>query len=166
MFREMARKNKQLTQEECISLLTDLPRGVLSVLGDAGYPYGVPLDHWYNPEDGRIYFHSGNTGHKVDAITRCGKASFCVIERDQFISEEYTNHYRSAIAFGHARILTDEKEIYEASLLWAERLCSSETPQHREETIKKQLPTLGMIVLEIEHVTGKEALDLAKNNYT
>ena len=79
MFREMVRKKQQLTREEAIELLKKEPRGVLSVLGDDGYPYGVPIDHWYNDADGWIYFHSGKEGHKVDAIRSCDKASFCIL---------------------------------------------------------------------------------------
>ena len=58
MFREMVRKKQQLTKEEAIELLKKEPRGVLSLLGDDGYPYGVPIDHWYNPEDGKLYFQN------------------------------------------------------------------------------------------------------------
>ena len=47
MFREMLRKKQQLPAEECIELLKTQPRGVLSLLGDDGYPYGLPIDHWY-----------------------------------------------------------------------------------------------------------------------
>ena len=164
LFREMKRFNQQLPMDQTIEILTRNNSGVLAVQGDEGYPYTVPMNYFY--QDGKIYFHTKQTGHKMDAIKKDAKVSFCVIERDQFISEEYTNHYRSAIAFGKARVLEDEQEIYEYSLMWAEKLCSSETPKHREEVVKRRLPTLGMIVMEIEHVTGKEALELAMNNYT
>ena len=55
MFRELVRKNKQLSHEECIAILKEETRGVLSVLGDNDYPYGMPMNHWYNEEDGNIY---------------------------------------------------------------------------------------------------------------
>ena len=164
LFREMKRFNQQLPMDQTIEILTRNNSGVLAVQGDEGYPYTVPMNYFY--QDGKVYFHTKQTGHKMDAIKKDAKVSFCVIERDQFISEEYTNHYRSAIAFGKARVLEDEQEIYEYSLMWAEKLCSSETPKHREEVVKRRLPTLGMIVMEIEHVTGKEALELAMNNST
>ena len=164
LFREMKRFNQQLPMDQTIEILTRNNSGVLAVQGDEGYPYTVPMNYFY--QDGKVYFHTKQTGHKMDAIKKDAKVSFCVIERDQFISEEYTNHYRSAIAFGKARVLEDEQEIYEYTLMWAEKLCSSETPKHREEVVKRRLPTLGMIVMEIEHVTGKEALELAMNNYT
>ena len=81
MFRPMRRHNQQLSQAECVEILKTEPRGVLSLIGDGGYPYGVPLDHWYCEEDGKIYFHCGKQGHKIDAIRRCDKASFCLMDR-------------------------------------------------------------------------------------
>ena len=80
MFRPMVRKKQQITEAECIEILKNEPRGVLSVLGDEGYPYGLPIDHWYCEEDGNLYFHSGMTGHKVDAMKKHDKASFCVFD--------------------------------------------------------------------------------------
>ena len=88
MFREMVRKKQELPADEAIALLKKEPRGVLSVLGDNGYPYGVPIDHWYNEEDGWIYFHSGKEGHKVDAIRSCDKASFCIYDEGFRINRE------------------------------------------------------------------------------
>ena len=68
MFRELVRKKQALSREECIEVLQKETRGVLSVIGDGGYPYGAPMNHWYNEEDGCIYFHCGNAGHRVDAL--------------------------------------------------------------------------------------------------
>ena len=68
MFRELTRKKQALLREECLELLRREKRGVLSVQGDGGYPYGMPLDHWYCEEDGCLYFHSGKSGHKLDAL--------------------------------------------------------------------------------------------------
>ena len=51
MYRKMRRFKQQITDEECIEVLKNAPRGVLSMIGDDGYPYGIPLDHWYCEED-------------------------------------------------------------------------------------------------------------------
>ena len=59
MFREMLRKKQQLSQDECIRILIEETRGILSVLGDNDYPYGMPINHYYREEDGKIYFHGG-----------------------------------------------------------------------------------------------------------
>ena len=57
---------KKLSAEESIAILKQEPRGILSVIGDDGYPYGMPMNHWYNEEDGCIYFHSGNVGYRLE----------------------------------------------------------------------------------------------------
>ena len=50
MFRELLRKNKEITRDECVDILTKETRGVLSVIGDEGYPYGMPMNHFYNAD--------------------------------------------------------------------------------------------------------------------
>ena len=75
MFRELTRMKQKLSREESISILQQQPRGVLSLLGDNGYPYGMPMNHWYCEEDGKLYFHSGKRGHRVDALQKENKAS-------------------------------------------------------------------------------------------
>ena len=80
MFREMLRKKQQLSQEECIEILKKQLRGVLSVIGDDEYPYGMPMNHFYCEEDGKIYFHGSKMGHKIDAMKRHNKVSFCVYD--------------------------------------------------------------------------------------
>ena len=47
MFRKMRRFKQQMTDEACKDVLRDEKRGVLSVIGDDGYPYGIPIDYWY-----------------------------------------------------------------------------------------------------------------------
>ena len=51
MFREMRRRPQALSHEEIVDLLKKETRGVMSVQGDDGYPYGVPINHYYNEED-------------------------------------------------------------------------------------------------------------------
>ena len=80
MFRKMLRFKQQIPEAECIKILKEEPRGVLSVLGDDDYPYGMPINHFYCEEDGKLYFHTGMKGHRTDAIRRHDKVSFCVYD--------------------------------------------------------------------------------------
>lgn len=68
-------------EEECIRILKEEPRGVLSMIGDGGYPYGIPLDHWYDETNGKLYFHCAKEGHKLDAIEKDDKVSYCVCDK-------------------------------------------------------------------------------------
>ena len=80
MFREMRRIKQQISVDECLHVLKTQPRGVLSMIGENGYPYGIPMDHWYSEKDNRIYFHCAKVGHKLDAIAACDKVSYCVMD--------------------------------------------------------------------------------------
>ena len=114
MFREMRRKKQQLSQEECVSLLKNEKRGVLSVLGDDDYPYGMPLDHWYCEEDGHLYFHGSKVGHKVDAMKRHDKVSFCVYDEGFRREGEWALNIKSVIVFGRVQFVTDQTRAMEA----------------------------------------------------
>ena len=81
MFREMRRFKQQISTEKCVEILKNEPRGVLMVLGDDDYPYGIPIDFYYDEREKKIYFHSAKQGHKIDAINRHDKASFCVYDQ-------------------------------------------------------------------------------------
>ena len=103
MFRELSRKNKEISNEECIELLTVEKRGVLSVNGDNGYPYGMPMNHLYNHEDGCIYFHCSRKGHRLDSVKTCDKASFCVVEQGVRSQDDWALTVRSVIVLAGLR---------------------------------------------------------------
>ena len=110
MFREMRRFKQQISDEECIRILKEQPRGVLSMLGDGGYPYGIPLDHWYSEDDNKLYFHCAKTGHKLDAIASCDKVSYCVMDEGYRKEGEWAFNFNSVVIFGKARIVGDEED--------------------------------------------------------
>ena len=112
-FREMRRKRQQLSNDESVAILEKATAGTLALLGDEDYPYTVPISYVYY--DGKLYFHSALAGHKVDAIRKCDKASFCVIEQDDVQPKKYTTFFRSVIAFGRIHIIEDEQEKLETA---------------------------------------------------
>ena len=160
-FRAMRRKRQQLSEEESVAILKKATAGTLALLGDNDYPYAVPLSYVYH--EGRIYFHSALAGHKVDAIRKCDKASFCVIEQDDVQPEKYTTFFRSVIAFGRIRIIEDEHEKLETARMLGNRY----NPNH-DEALQKEieggLSRMLMIRFDIEHLTGKEAIELMKQH--
>jgi len=101
MFRELTRKNKQLPVQDCIGVLKTQTRGVLSVIGDDGYPYGMPMNHWYDDRDGCLYFHTGNEGgHRLDSLQKCDKVSFCVYDEGYCKKGDWARNVQSVIVFG------------------------------------------------------------------
>lgn len=156
-FRKMRRIKQQLTDAECMDILRRNTSGVLSVLGDNDYPYAVPLS--YVSEDNKIYFHCAKTGHKLDAIQRNSKVSFCVIDQDQIVPEEYTTYFKSVIAFGKMRIIEDEQEKRTAIEKLAIKYVPNDSASGRQSAIDREWSPLCMLEMNIEHMTGKEAIE-------
>ena len=153
MFREMRRIKQQISREECIEILKNEPRGVLSVIGDDGYPYGVPMNHFYCEEDGKIYFHGGFLGHKIDAIKANDKVSFCVY--DKGVLEEIGGSLciKSVVIFGRAKLIEDREKTVEL----CRRLCYKFTQDEAyiEDEIAKFAAGTLCFELVPEHMTGK-----------
>ena len=162
VFREMRRKKQVLSQKEVEDILHKGTSGVLALLGDNDYPYAVPISYVY--DDGKVYFHSAKSGHKIDAIQRTEKASFCVIDKDLVVPEEYTTYFRSVIAFGRIRIVEDDSEKRAAIEKLAIKYAPEDTAANRDYAISREWKPLCMLEMTIDHVTGKEAIELVKEN--
>ena len=156
-FREMRRRRQQLPTEEAVAILQKSTAGTLALLGDNDYPYAVPLSYVY--QDGRIYFHSALAGHKVDAVRKNEKASFCVIEQDDVQPKKYTTFYRSVIAFGRVHVVDDEAEKMRMARMLGNRYNPNDDVALSRE-LESGLSRMLMIRLDIEHLTGKQAIEL------
>lgn len=151
MFRKMRRTKQELPKEECIEILINEPRGVLALLGYNDYPYAIPLSHVY--ADGKIYFHGARKGHKIDAVKKHSKCSYCV--RDEGIKAEdswwYT--FRSVIVFGQIKTLTDSDVKIKALTFLGDKFF----PTHEDtvDEITRLLDKTEVFELTIEHISGK-----------
>ena len=160
MFREMRRKRQALPAAECEKILERGTSGVLAVAGDGGYPYAVPLSYVYR--EGKIYFHCAKSGHKLDALRRCDKASFCVIDRDEVVPEAFTTYFRSVIAFGRVRVLQERAESDGAIDRLARKYCPEAGDGERAAEIERERAILCVLEMSVEHMTGKEAIELVQ----
>lgn len=154
MFREVARKKKIIPTEDCIHLLKTETRGVLSVLGDDDYPYGMPMNHWYNEEDGNIYFHCGKKGHRLDALRNHDKVSFCVYDSGYRNEGEWAYNVKSVIVFGRMDVIDDMETIIDFTTKLSYKFTQD------EEYIRGEIEKYGhetlLLRLKPEHITGKQ----------
>ena len=153
MFRETRRKKQVLSEQECADILARCEWGVLGLHGDDGYPYGLPINHYYHEDDGCLYFHSGMTGHKIDAIRRCGKASFCVYDQGFRREGEWALNIKSVIVFGRIEIIEDKETIYDISRKLSHKFTRDDA--YIEKEITHSGPRTLMFRLVPEHMTGK-----------
>ena len=152
MFREMRRKKQELSKEECLEVLRQEPRGVLSIMGEDGYPYGMPMNHWYNEKDGQLYFHGAKAGHKIEALKTCDKVSFCVYDKGYRKDGEWALNIRSVVVFGRISQVEDSEKTVEI----CSNICRKFTDD--EAYLKEELshiPRVLCLELTPDHMTGK-----------
>lgn len=152
-FRELARKNKQISMEECVEILEHEKRGVLSVLGDGDYPYGAPMNHWYNEEDGCIWFHCGRVGHRLDALRRHDKVSFCVYDQGYREEGDWALNVKSVVVFGRMEIVDDLQAVAEIAAKLSRKFTQDEI--YIQEEIRKFAKATLLLRLVPEHICGK-----------
>lgn len=153
MFRKMRRFKQQLSEAECQKILKEEKRGVLSVLGEDGYPYGLPINFFYNEANGKIYFHGAKTGHKIDALKACDKVSFCVYDTGYKKPGDWALNIKSVIIFGRIRFVEDR----ELTLAMCRDLCHKFTQDEAyiAHELKYSGPAVQCLELTIDHMTGK-----------
>jgi len=153
MFREMIRKNNALSLQACIDLLKEQTRGVLSVLGDDGYPYGMPMNHWYNEEDGKLYFHCGNVGHRLDALEKCDKVCFCTYDQGWREEGHWAWNVQSVIVFGRVKRITDMDTIVDIATKLSHKFTQDDA--YIQQEIKAHGHRTVLLQLTPEHISGK-----------
>ncbi|MDD3251151.1 MAG: pyridoxamine 5'-phosphate oxidase family protein [Lachnospiraceae bacterium] len=151
MFREMRRFKQALSEQACIEVLKQQPRGVMAVHGEDGYPYAFPMDYLYL--DGKLYFHCAKEGHKLDAIAADDKASFCVMDEGFRKEGDWALNIKSIILFGKIRKLDDPAEALQLVRQLGLKYCP--TPEAVEEEIEKAFARVQMLEFTIDHMTGK-----------
>lgn len=159
MERPMRRSRQQLDRAACEDVLRRGTSGVLALSGDDGYPYAVPLSYVW--AEGLLIFHGAKAGHKLDAMRRDDRASFCVVDADDVVPERYTTHYRSVICFGRMRVVDDPAEMQRLALALGEKYWPGH-PKEGMAEIDGAMSRLCVFVMDVERVTGKQAIELMK----
>lgn len=151
MFREMRRKEKMLTNEELLDIMETAEYGILSTVGEDGWPYGVPVNFVYR--DKKIYFHAALVGQKLDNILHNNKASFCVVKDVELLPADFNTKFKSVIAFGHITEVPEDgkHEIYK---LIIEKFSKDFIPSGMEY-VRTDGPKAKIFQIDVQHMTAK-----------
>lgn len=153
MFRKMRRFKQQISNEECIEIMKSTKRGVLSLIGEDGYPYGLPIDHWYCEENGKIYFHGAKSGHKIDAIKACSKACYCVYDEGYRKEGEWALNIKSVITFGKISLVEDEELAKKICIELVKKF--TDDKEYARNELEKAFSRVQCLELTPVHMTGK-----------
>ena len=152
MFRNLRRFKQAISVEECKSILSSQKRAVLSVNGDDGYPYALPINFYFDKEDNKIYFHSALSGHKVDSIGKSDKVCFTVLG-DEEKSDDWSYFVKSVIVFGRAKVVSDLSVKLDKARKFGLKYYPDKSELNAE--IERDFDRMQMFEISIEHISGK-----------
>lgn len=158
----MRRRRQALSREECLAALDRTTSGVLALWDEArGVPYQVPLSHARRGDV--LVFHCAVAGHKLDlaraAQAAGAPASYCVVDADDVVPEEFTTYFRSVVCTGRLRVVDDPEAVREDLEALGERFW----PGHPAELAAEIDGSVGRVLaleLALEEVSGKQAREL------
>lgn len=155
--RTMRRFRQGLPANEVERILRNGKYCVMAVSGDDDYPYAVPVNYVYDGTS--VYIHSAVQGHKIDALRHNSRCSLCIVDKDDVIPEEFTSYFRSVIVFGKAHFMETTDEKIAALRLLSNKYSPGIDP---DAEIARFIKTVCIVRVDIDSVTGKEAIELTK----
>ena len=161
-MRTMRRFKQLLPEEMNYEILEKGTHGVLALIGDDDYPYAVPLNYYYDKESNKIYFHGASAGARYDSMLKGGKCSFCVVDLDENDEEHYSTFFRSVICFGKSRVLDDANEIAYAIGKLTRKYVHCFTDEQIDAQIELEMKTCKITAVDVDIITGKEAIELVR----
>lgn len=156
MEREMYKKDRQLSADKTKEIFEKGHHGILSVNGDDGFPYGVPVNYVYLND--AIYIHSAKYGYKIEALQKNNKVCFSAILNSEILPQKFTAAFESVIAFGTASFVEDTEEKRQALETFIERFA----PDFREsgqKFIAGAFEKTAIIKIQVESIKGKAYSD-------
>ena len=151
MCKEMRRSDRLISTEEAKVILEKCDYGVLSTIGENGYPYGLPINYVY--KDNVLYFHCATEGTKLENLKNNNKVSFCVVGDTCVLPDKFSTNYESVIVFGKANeVLGEEKNMILLELI---NKYSPDYIENGKKYISASIIKTNVIKIDIEHISGK-----------
>ncbi len=154
MFNELRRKEKLMPETAVLKILAEAEYGTLATMGQNGYPYATPLNYVFNEPEQLIYFHTAQTGHKIDNLDFIPRVSFSVVGCYKLLADKFDTEYDSVVVFGKAGKVVDAAERRKALLMLIEKYSRDWREQGIEYIDKPGCPA-AVYKIEIQHLTGK-----------
>ena len=147
----MRRKDREISEEETLSILSSAEYGVLSTVSNNGMPYGVPLSFCIIDRD--LYFHCAVEGRKLENLNQNNYVSFCVVGNTELLPDKFGTKYESVILSGKA--IEAFKNTKRSALEGLLKKYSSSYMESDFKYIDKLTDKTRVFKIEIEAMSGK-----------
>lgn len=141
----------QVSAEDIEHILENGEYGIISTIGEDGYPYGIPMSYIYS--NNNVYFHCGKYGHKIDNFNYSNKVSFTIVYDTELIPKNLDHHYKSVISFGKVTEIDGEEKIEALRKLVKKYAKGFE--DLGELSIEEEKAITKVFKIDLEHVQGK-----------
>lgn len=111
------------------------------------------MNHWYNEEDGKIYFHCGKVGHRLDALKKDDKVSFCVYDKGYRNPGQWPLNIKSVIVFGRVEVVDDRNRVVDITTKLSYKFIQDEAYIKKE--VETHVQKTLLLELTPEHICGK-----------
>mgnify|MGYP004619500683 FL=1 len=152
MFRKIRKIKNEIDKDAVDSLLHSCRRGVLSMNGEDGYPYAIPVNYYYDEANQKIYFHGAKAGYKVDCLNSCDKVCFTVFGNESIKDLEWAPYVQSVVVFGRCRLVDTNNEVLKTFMMKY-----YPSVDLVDKVIKEDSKFVQMYEISIEHKSGKQA---------
>ena len=152
MFRKIRKIKNEIDNDAVDSLLRSCRRGVLSMNGEDGYPYAIPVNYYYDEANQKIYFHGAKAGYKVDCLNSCDKVCFTVFGNESIKDLEWAPYVQSVVVFGRCRLVDTNNEVLKTFMMKY-----YPSVDLVDKVIKEDSKFVQMYEISIEHKSGKQA---------
>ena len=121
-----------------------------------GQPYCTPTFFWR--EGTKLYWHGSSASRMLRNQTKGERVCLTVAHLDSLVLARcgfnHSADYRSVMAFGHAKLVSDQEEKERALVMMVDRLFPGRTAQLRQST-KQEIKATAVITMEIEKASAK-----------
>ncbi len=150
MKQKMRRLDRQLNEEQIEHILCLQTYGILSTVGEDGFPYGVPVNYVFTRQF--IYFHCAkDVGHKLKNINHHNKVCFTIVGQNKTLPSQFATAYESVIIFGHVSKVDQPEKI---ANMFIQRF-SPEFIKEGHAYIQKMIDQTSFYQISIDQITGK-----------
>ena len=151
MFRKIRKIKNEIDKDAVDSLLRSCRRGVLSMNGEDGYPYAIPVNYYYDEANQKIYFHGAKAGYKVDCLNSCDKVCFTVFGNESIKDLEWAPYVQSVVVFGRCHLVDTDNEVLKTFMMKY-----YPSVDLVDKVIKEDSKFVQMYEISIEHKSGKQ----------
>lgn len=151
MFRKIRKIKNEIDNDAVDSLLHSCRRGVLSMNGEDGYPYAIPVNYYYDEANQKIYFHGAKAGYKVDCLNRNDKVCFTVFGNESIKDLEWAPYVQSVVVFGRCHLVDTNNEVLKTFMMKY-----YPNVDLVDKVIEEDSKFVQMYEISIEHKSGKQ----------